>query len=329
MKDEFVWCFEMKAKVSVIVLINNTEEQLPRCIESILNQRMRAIEIVLIDDGSVDHCGKICDAYARKDERIKVFHTNYQGVAAARNLGIQKASCDYIMFVDSDDWVSADFCGEAYQCVVEYKADLVMFALERIKTFSALGKEFEKHRYFYSRTESGVKTREEATDLLFHEVGNGPCNKLYRKRLFKNILFPEGRMYEDVGTIYKVVWKASRIYYLKKVLYYYCYRFGSITTIRSAKAREDWIAMCSQQFQNLSEWGYSPKKLELYRLNRALLYCIKFGLSKEKICPDFVKPLQQCNEIPRGFTWKRKILFVLLKHCPSLFGLVCNLWGKF
>ena len=318
----------MKAKVSVVVPINNTEEQLPRCIDSLLNQRMREIEIILVDDGSTDCCGKICDAYASKEERIKIFHTHYQGVAAARNLGMQKASCDYIMFVDSDDWISADCCGEVYRCAVEYKADIVMFATERIKRYSFLGKAFERHRYFRGHTEGGVKTREEAIDLLFHEVGNGPCNKLYRKKLFQGISFPEGRLYEDIGTIYKVVWKAESVYYLKKVFYYYCYRFGSITTINSAKARKDWIEMSSQQIQDLFEWGYSPEKLELHCLNVGMAYCIMFGLEEKQIYSGFVKTVQQCNEIPRGFTRKRKVLFVLLKYCPPIFNLVCNLWGK-
>lgn len=318
----------MEEKVSVIVPVHNTEKQLPRCIESLLNQRMREIEILLVDDGSTDQSGKICDAYANKDERIKVFHTPCQGVAMARNIGIQKSSCEYIMFVDSDDWVSVDFCKAAYQCAMENNADLVMFQIQCVRTYLFLGMKYEKFKAVRSNMKEGLKTRDEALDLLLYETGHGPCNKLYRKSLFRNILFPESCLYyEDTGTIHQVVWNATRVYYLKRILYYYCYRFGSITIIRSEKARKDWIKMTCQQLQDLLVWGYDSEKLEQYRFNIAMSYCIKFGLDKDQDCPDFVNSLKQCNKVPKHFTGKRKILYLLLKYCPPAFNLVCNLWG--
>lgn len=314
--------------ISVIVPVHNTEKQLPRCIESLLNQKMREIEIILVDDGSTDQSGIICDAYANKDVRIKVFHTPFQGVAMARNVGIQKASCDYIMFVDSDDWVSTDFCKAAYQCAVESNADMVMFLIQRVRVYTFLGMQYEKFNVVRSNMTEGLKIREEAIDLLLREIGNGPCSQLYRKSLFRDILFPEGYLYEDIGTVYKVVWNSTRIYYLKRVLYYYCYRFGSITTIHSVKARKDWIEMTSQQLQDLLFWGYDLEKLEQYRFNIAMSYCIIFGLDKNQDCPGFVNLLKQCNKVPEHFTGKRKILFLLLKYCLPAFDLVCNLWGR-
>jgi len=317
----------MNEKVSVIVPVHNTEKQLPRCIESLINQSMREVEIILVDDGSSDQSGKICDTYASKDERIKVFHTHFQGVAMTRNIGIQNASCEYTMFVDSDDWVSADYCKVAYQCAIENNADMVMFQLQRVREYSFLGMKYE-HNAVRSNVPEGLKTREEALDLLLFNIGQGACNKLYRKSLFRNILFPEGYLHEDLGTVYKLVWNAMRVYYLNRVLYYYCYRFGSITTIYSEKARKDWIEMFSQQVRDFLFWGYDSEKLERYRFNAAMSYCIFFGVDKDYNCPEFMSLILQCNNVPEHFTWRRKILYLLLKYCLPAFDLVCNLWGK-
>ena len=207
----------MESLISIIIPVFNTEKQLPQCIESVLGQQMRSIEIILVDDGSTDRSGAICDAYAEKDERIQVFHTPYQGVASTRNVGLEKASCDYIMFVDSDDWVSADFCEAAYQCAVEFNADMVMFGFQRISKRLFLG---EAVKTIGTNVPRGYKMKEETIDLLFYKTGNYCWNTLCRKYLFNSVSFPDGRLYEDVGTMYKVVWNAETVYYLPKPLYH-------------------------------------------------------------------------------------------------------------
>ena len=111
----------MKSLVSVIVPVYKVEEYLPRCLDSLCRQSLKNIEIILIDDASPDRCGKICDTYAAKDARFKVIHlkTN-QGLSVARNIGIEHAISDYLMFVDSDDWVHEDFCKAPYECALQY-----------------------------------------------------------------------------------------------------------------------------------------------------------------------------------------------------------------
>ena len=315
----------MKSLISIVIPVFNTEKQLPRCIESVLGQQMRSIEIVLINDGSTDGSGAICDAYAEKDERVKVFHTPYQGVASTRNEGLQKASCDYIMFVDSDDWVSADFCSEAYQCAVENNADIVMFGFQRSCKRLFLG---EGVRTVGTNVPRGYKTKEEAIDLLFHEAGNYCWNKLWRKSLFQGSSFPDGRLYEDVGTVYKVVWNAKKVYYLPKPLYHYCSRPGSISTVRSDQACRDWAEMYLQMLQDLAARGYSPEKLDLYSIRYTLSYCIRFGTGRADVnIPLFMERFRKCIMIPAELTWKQKILCVLLKRYPPLFDFVCIMWG--
>lgn len=122
----------MKPLVSVIVPIFQTEKYLPRCLDSLQRQSLPNIEILLINDGSPDSCGAICDDYATKDERFIVFRQNHAGTSVARNLGIRMATSDYLMFVDSDDWVHEDFCKDAYECAVNNNADVVKFGFQLI-----------------------------------------------------------------------------------------------------------------------------------------------------------------------------------------------------
>ena len=114
-------------KVSVIVPIYNIKQYLPRCIDSIRNQTLKDIEIILIDDGSTDGSSEICDQYAAVDPRVRVLHKENEGLSAARNDGIQMARADYIMFVDGDDWVEPEFCELPYRAAVGNNVDAVSF----------------------------------------------------------------------------------------------------------------------------------------------------------------------------------------------------------
>ena len=118
---------EFKPLVSVIVPVYNVEPYLHRCIDSLVHQTLKDIEIILIDDGSTDGCGKICDEYAAADTRIRVVHQENAGLCEARNTGIDRAQADYLMFVDSDDWVQAEFCEIPLMLAKEHQADLACF----------------------------------------------------------------------------------------------------------------------------------------------------------------------------------------------------------
>ena len=114
--------------VSVIVPVYKVEDVLSRCLDSLCRQSLRDIEIILVDDASPDQCGEICEQYAAKDTRFKVFHhSEIRGLSAARNTGIAYASADYLMFVDSDDWVHEEFCKLPYECAVQQQVELVFF----------------------------------------------------------------------------------------------------------------------------------------------------------------------------------------------------------
>lgn len=317
----------MKPLISVIVPVYQVEDYLTRCLDSLCRQSLSDIEILLIDDGSPDKCGEICEEYARKDARFRVFHNKInQGLSVVRNIGIEHAIADYLMFVDSDDWVHEDFCKDPYECATKYQVDLVMFQRCYIKK----AENFKPNKNcMKNSTPSGYKTQLEAMDLLHYGAGTGAWSKLYRKELFKDISFPPGCLFEEIGTTYKTVWQASRIYYLDKVLYYYCYRPGSITTTKTKKLLYDWIKMWMKQYHDLSAWGYPPDKLEKLLNNIALGYCMR--KTPDTLDTNYVF----CTNVLRNsansdvfLTWKRKIMFLLFKYCRPLFEWICVLYDR-
>ena len=312
----------MKKQISIIVPVYKVEKYLECCLDSLCIQSMANIEIILIDDASPDRCGEICDSYAARDERFRVVHRpENKGLSAARNLGIRMASCDYLMFVDSDDWVADDFCKDAYQCAVQNNADLVMFNHQQVRNRKILP-------VSPATAAEGHKTREEAIDLLFTKVQNYSWNKLYRKELFNGVLFPEGYNYQDVATTYKTVYNASNIYYMNKSLYYYRrFRYGSATTDHTKS--KDWFKMRKLQLKDLWNKGCRAEKFLIFLNNFGMGYCIRN--SKNTTNPDyafFAHVLRQNNTIPKGLPWKRTILFILFKYCPPVFEIVCSIFGR-
>ena len=313
--------------VSVIVPVYKVEDVLERCLDSLCSQSLINIEVLLVDDASPDRCGSICEEYARKDPRFQVFHneTN-RGLSVARNIGIKNAIASYLMFVDSDDWVHEDFCKDAYEYAICYQADLVMF---RRQWMGSMGKSL-KTPYPAIARGSGYKTREEAMALLAQGVGEVAWNKLYSRELFKNISYPSGYLQEDIGTVYKLIWQAARIYYLDKILYYHCFREGSITSRKTDKYLRDGITMRLQRYHDLAAWGYySSEEKERVLCNLAMDYCIQKKPDTTDpyyvFCADVMQSTK-CNV--SQFTWKQNVLLLLFTYCPTLFEWVCAMYGK-
>lgn len=315
----------MRPLISIIVPIYKVEDVLERCLVSLCRQSLQEIEILLIDDASPDLSGEICEEYARRDSRFMVFHhSSNRGLSVARNTGIAHASADYLMFVDSDDWVHKDFCKLPYECAVQHGADLVMFLYHCNKKhdLKSPGKKEEGRIYTHL-------TKLEAIKLMFNTGGTVAWNKLYHKKLFEEISYPEGYFYEDVGTTHKTILSAEHICFLGTVLYYQCEHKGSITTLRSDKITDDYFEMAMQRYRDLASWGYPSDLLKPLLQNNALTYCIRkkadLGDAKYLFC---LKILQSEKSSLKNFSRDRKILFMLLKYFPSLFDLICVKWGK-
>ncbi len=300
--------FSAKPSVSIIVPVYNVEEYLPRCIDSLIHQTLQEIEILLIDDGSTDRSGQICDEYAAKDPRIQVVHQKNAGLSGARNAGIDRARAEHLMFVDSDDWVEPDFCKTPLALAKENHADLVMFQY-RI----ANGKDTRR----YPAVPDGIKTSREANHLLTTVVKMYAWNKLYHRRLFADIRYPVGRVYEDKITTPVLIHSASRIVYSSQILYNYRLHPASITRIQSQKNISDCFYATELAVQNMRDWGYGKDATEYYS------FCLYDFLTSHwekseytEKCIRYFRCLKHC---PDWMSKKQRLMLYLLLLSPSLF----------
>lgn len=210
--------------ISVIVPIYNVEEYLKRCIESIVNQTFKNLEIILVDDGSTDASGEICDKYAEKDTRIKVIHKKNGGLSSARNAGIDVAQGKYIAFLDSDDWIESNLYEYLYSLMKKNSAS--MAECDFIKAYD------ENIKISYKGDiQERIYNNIEALQRLYGEAyikTTVVWNKVYEKELFKDIRFPEGKLHEDEFTTYKIIYKAKKVIVSNIPMIYYRQREKSI-----------------------------------------------------------------------------------------------------
>lgn len=235
----------MRRKVSVIIPVYKVEKYLKRCLESVVNQTYKNIEIILVNDGSPDKCGEICDAYARIDSRIKVIHKENGGLSSARNAALDIVSGEYIMFVDSDDWISEDSLEQLYE-YIDADYDIINFKLSFVKENS---KELvEMHNDIKDGYECDLLTY--IDKLFLGELNFFICNKLYKKDLFNEVRFPDGRNYEDLATIYKLYFKAKKIIVTDHTLYYYWLgNSNSITSNSTVKNMTDYLLSTKEIYE--------------------------------------------------------------------------------
>lgn len=219
----------MKSLVSIIVPIYNVEQYLKKCIESIINQTLTNIEIILVNDGSTDNCGKIIDEYAKKDNRIIALHKENGGQASARNMGLDIASGKYIGFVDSDDWVDSNIYEMMYNSIEESKSDICVCGR---KTYSSN----EKLNYKLDITDETIdfryhKVEEYVSKRLFYKHTVSSCNKLYSKEIIEknNIRFKDVSYVGSEDTLfnYSILCCANSIRCIGKVYYNQLSREGS------------------------------------------------------------------------------------------------------
>lgn len=193
--------------VSVIVPVYKVEKYLSICIESILNQTFKDFELILVDDGSPDNCGKICDFYALKDSRIRTFHKENGGLSDARNFGIDVACGEYVTFIDSDDFVDSKYLEILYSICLKESADISVCSLARCDEDST------KIPELANNVEVVEKFTEDKMNVFIstQKIHTSACAKLFDKKLFNGVRFPKGKYYEDVFTTYLLVHKANKI----------------------------------------------------------------------------------------------------------------------
>lgn len=207
--------------ISVIVPIYNVEEYLNRCVESIVNQTYRNLEIILVDDGSPDNCPKMCDDWAGKDNRIKVIHKENGGLSDARNAGMKIATGEYISFIDSDDWIDTETFSLVMEKIIATKAQIGAFNIISVDSDSCTPNLSDEYELLNS---------EQAIENTIDDTGvkTVAWNKVYHKIVLQGLNFPKGKLHEDEFFTFRALDKAEETVYLHRQCYYYFQRPTSI-----------------------------------------------------------------------------------------------------
>ena len=243
--------------ISIIVPVYKVEPYLRTCVDSILHQTYEDFELILIDDGSPDRCGEICEEYKRQDMRVRVFHKENEGLAAARNFGLREAIGSYIGFVDSDDWIEPNMFQILLSRLEYTKADISISGYWYDK--GSISKE--------AQLEARLYEREEALKALIEgKINNAVWNKLYRKELFDGIVFPEGRNYEDIAVLHEILFKAKKVVIVSTLEYHYRVRCESITKTYTAANMIDFADAFLRRYE-----FYRDEVKDLFSENKALM----------------------------------------------------------
>lgn len=227
--------------VSVLIPVYNVSRYLPQCLDSVISQTYRRLEIIIIDDGSTDDSGSICDRYAERDDRIHVIHSGNSGLSAARNLGLEYVSGQYISFLDSDDWIEPHTIETLMNAAQLTGADIV----DARKCSEYVGETVHRSSETkYSYTYSGQDIMSAFAEKW---IDNVVWNKLYRAECFENIRFPEGCTYEDIATVWKLMKNRAEnggtVAAVSDELFHYRIRKSSIShSLSYRNVKDSWIA---------------------------------------------------------------------------------------
>lgn len=222
-------------KISVIVPVYNMEKYIHRCINSILDQTFKDFELILVDDGSLDKSGKICDLYSEKDNRIKVIHKKNGGLSDARNTGLDIAQGEFISFVDSDDYIESDMYEKLLIACEVNNSKIAMCG-----RYNVHGEEVKPMFSF-----EGLKiwdSKKAIENLLtWDNIDSSACDKLFNRDLFNGVRFPVGKYSEDIFVMARIIHNAGKVVHIGEAKYYYFHRSNSITTEKFSEKKLDLI----------------------------------------------------------------------------------------
>lgn len=292
----------MQELISVIIPVYNVEKYIDRCVESVINQTYKNLEIILVDDGSSDESLHLCYNWEKEDKRVKVFSKENGGAATARNVGIDSARGNYIMFVDSDDYVSEIICESLYTKIKQQQADIAICRMEKI----------EKDRIYPTRLwnypeKMVVMNRKVALQEFFlDKIDCGPCHKLFSVESIEQIRFPEGVINEDFVFVYRALLSANRIVFFSDILYHYCFRENSVTSSRFSKRQFDRYYNCIEVYKEIKEKYPELEKEARCYMWRQSIYLLKEMLT-EDLHNEYLKEFQMIR------TSLKKDLYYILK----------------
>jgi glycosyltransferase involved in cell wall biosynthesis len=324
----------MNPKISIIVPVYNVEHYLKRCIDSILAQRFEDFELILVDDGSQDNSGKICEGYSKFDNRIKVIHKENGGVSSARNVGIGIAKGEYIGFVDSDDFIHKRMYEMLYSYGVKHEADIVICDYLEVSEKEIYDTENDIPKFNEKNYSSIESLNQLYTDNYVRFVI--VCNRLFKKYLFNDLKFIEGKRYEDELIAHRILFKSSKVTYLPIKLYYYLHRKDSfmrspfnikkLDVIFAFKDRAEFFKEIKQtELQRKAEYSYIDKLfLSYFRAKREIP---NSGQELKLLKKEFCISLRTLVKNPYFFR-KEKICWVIFAIHPSLYQMLFSIYDR-
>ena len=309
--------------ISIIIPIYNVSDYLERCVKSVQKQSYTNLEIILVDDGSTDNSGAICDDLGKDDDRIKTIHQNNMGLAGARNTGIDACSGDYICFVDSDDYVHPDYVRYLLKICVDNNCEIGIcghFPTDKMESFHEVN--WDEKAIVYDK--------KQIFDSFYSDM-HVPIviawNKIYSRQCIGNIRYDAGYIHEDEGTTFKFMYNASKIAYGKERLYYYFDRADSITGQSYSKKRLDILKAYENRiefYHDHNEHEYFDRECQFY-LSEILshYYKVYHYLQKDKELLDLLK-LKYMEVYSRAdkshWPFGRKTLYFISRFYPLFYG---------
>lgn len=287
----------MSKLISVIVPVYNVEKYLERCLDSILRQTYTNLEILVIDDGSKDNSGKICDEYEAKDSRIKVIHKINGGLSDARNAGLKIATGEYIGFVDSDDYIADDMFETLYNLSENNSADISIVSFYEIYKDKIIGVRNDK-------TLTKMTKEEALKELLIDtNIQSYAWNKLFKKELFEGLNFPVGKNFEDIATTVLLFEKAENVVVLQEPKYYYLRRDDSIIGHRNSKTYIDYLEVIYDKYMYLKDKYPNIEVYNAYNyvINMIWVYTIISAFDLDEVFEKFDGNYQLLCEIIKNY----------------------------
>lgn len=302
----------MEHLISIIIPVYNVEKFLARCIDSVLAQSYTNLEIILVDDGSPDNCGNICDDYARKDRRIRVIHKNNEGLGLARNSGMAICTGEYIMFLDSDDYLATDAVQVLYNRILSDDSDL------------AVGKHTDVYDdgttngWFCSWMEDAVLSADEVFAKLGEKnyISVIACAKLYKRFLWESVVYPDHKCSEDLWVHPAIIEKCQKISIVNKTIYYYYQRHDSILHVMSEQAKQDDIRAALHLVAYLWERGFEKSARRWYSIGIAKALNMKNKQEAKALFQQYILP-EERKALLSGQTLTTKLKWLCI-HAPWL-----------
>ena len=315
---------------SIIIPVYNVAAYIEESLESVLHQTYRNLEILLIDDGSTDGSEKICDEYEKRDSRIRVVHQENRGLSAARNTGLNMMSGDAVAFLDSDDALMPDYIEKMVASMVKENADLVLCKYLTYRTTGRMsGEGVDRVRPLIA---GGIYDHVTALQAMAdRQFNHSAWNKLYSRKLWDGIRYPEGQVYEDIATTFQIVSRCDKICILDNPLYRYRKRPGSILETHSSRNVNDWLSSCSR-FEAFVEQNIPDifskeqlKNLRQWRINGMVSYYIQLYDKDAEYCKTLrSRIIDEGKEYGIGdYGLRRKLFYWIVCSCPGLLYMVC------